>query len=38
MYERGYRLVWLYEGGFRTHFYSVGANALFVHEAAGEKP
>jgi FkbM family methyltransferase len=38
LYERGYRLVWLYESGFRTHFYSVGANALFVHEAAGEKP
>jgi FkbM family methyltransferase len=37
LYERAYRLVWLYESGFRTHFYSVGANALFVHEAAGVK-
>lgn len=33
LYEHGYRLVWLYDRSFYTHFYSVGANGLFVHES-----
>ncbi len=35
LFERGYRLVWLYETSFHTHYYSLGANALFVHESIG---
>jgi FkbM family methyltransferase len=37
LYVRGYRLVWLYERGFSTHFYSVGANALFIDESVGAR-
>ena len=37
LFERGYRLVWLYETSFRTHYYSLGANALFVHESIGAR-
>jgi FkbM family methyltransferase len=37
LFERGYRLVWLYESSFHTHFYSLGANAMFVHESIGER-
>jgi len=37
LYTRDYRLVWLYESGYQTHYYSVGANALFVHERAGRR-
>jgi FkbM family methyltransferase len=35
LYDRHYRMVWLYERSFHTHLFSVGANALFVHEKAG---
>lgn len=35
LYERGYRIVGLYESGFLTHCYQVGGNALFVHESHG---
>jgi FkbM family methyltransferase len=35
LYERGFRLVGLYESGFLTHCYQVGGNALFVHESLG---
>lgn len=35
LFERGYRLVWLYDSSYRTHFYALGANALFVHESIG---
>jgi hypothetical protein len=38
LYDRGYRLVGLYETGFLTHFYQVGGNALFVHESVGARP
>jgi FkbM family methyltransferase len=38
LYERGYRLVALYESGFLTHYYQVGGNALFVHESYGARP
>jgi hypothetical protein len=37
LFLRGYRLVGLYEAGFRTHFYQVSANALFVHESMGQR-
>lgn len=37
LYDRRYRLVWLYESAFHTHFYSVAANALFVHESLGNR-
>ena len=37
LFERGFRLVGLYETGFSTHFYQVGANALFVHESMGAR-
>jgi FkbM family methyltransferase len=36
LYERGYRLVSIYESGFLTHYYQVGGNALFVHESVGQ--
>jgi FkbM family methyltransferase len=35
LYERGFRLVGLYESGFLTHCYHIGGNALFVHESFG---
>jgi FkbM family methyltransferase len=37
LFARGYRLVWLYETSFHTHYYSVAANALFVHESIGAR-
>lgn len=37
LYDRHYRLVGLYESGFRTHYYRVGGNALFVHETIGRR-
>lgn len=37
LFDRGYRLVWLYETGFHTHFYSLGANGLFVMESIGAR-
>ena len=37
LFDRGYRLVWLYESSFHTHFYTIGANALFVHESIGRR-
>ena len=37
LFDRSYRLVWLYETGFHTHFYSVGANGLFVLERFGAR-
>jgi FkbM family methyltransferase len=37
LFDRGYRLVWLYENNFHTHFYSLGANAIFIHESIGER-
>jgi FkbM family methyltransferase len=36
LYKQGYRLVALYESGYLTHYYQVGGNALFVHEAMGK--
>lgn len=36
LYERGFRLVAIYESGFLTHCYQVGGNALFVHESVGQ--
>jgi FkbM family methyltransferase len=37
LFDRGYRLVWLYDSNFHTHFYSLGANAIFIHESIGER-
>jgi FkbM family methyltransferase len=37
LYERGYRLVALYDLGFSTHYYQVGCNALFVEEGRGRR-
>jgi FkbM family methyltransferase len=37
LFDRGYRLVWLYESSFHSHFYTIGANALFVHESIGRR-
>ncbi len=37
LFDRGYRMVWLYENNFHTHFYSTGANAIFIHESIGER-
>ena len=37
LFDRDYRLVWLYENNFHTHFYSLGANAIFIHESIGER-
>jgi FkbM family methyltransferase len=37
LYALGYRLVGLYESGFRTHYYRLGGNALFVHESVGKR-
>jgi FkbM family methyltransferase len=37
LFERGYRLVWLYDRSFHTHFYALGANALFIHESIGTR-
>lgn len=37
LYECEYRLVGLYESGFRTHYYRVGGNALFVHQSIARR-
>jgi hypothetical protein len=37
LFDRGYRLVWLYDTNFHTHFYSLGANAIFIHESLGRR-
>jgi FkbM family methyltransferase len=37
LYARDYRLVWLYERSFHTHLFTIGANALFVHERTGSR-
>jgi len=37
LFDRGYRLVWLYDRSFHTHFYALGANALFIHETIGAR-
>lgn len=37
LFDRGYRLVWLYESSFHSHVYAIGANALFVHESIGRR-
>ena len=37
LYDRDYRLVWLYERNFRTHLFTIGANALFVDTAVGSR-
>jgi FkbM family methyltransferase len=37
VFDRGYRLVWLYDTSFHTHFYSLGANAIFIHESLGRR-
>jgi FkbM family methyltransferase len=37
LYDRGYRLVWLYERSFHTHLFAISANALFVHERVGSR-
>jgi FkbM family methyltransferase len=37
LYDREYRMVWLYDSSFHTHLFSIGANALFVHERFGSR-
>lgn len=37
LFDRGYRLVWLYENNFHTHLYALGANAIFIHQSIGER-
>ncbi|CAN5731227.1 hypothetical protein BH24ACI5_BH24ACI5_07870 [soil metagenome] len=37
LYDRDYRLVWLYESSFHTHLFTIGANALFVDTAVGSR-
>jgi FkbM family methyltransferase len=37
LYDRAYRLVWLYDNGFHTHLFSISANALFVNERLGSR-
>ena len=37
LYDRAYRLVWLYENNFRTHLFTISANALFVDERVGSR-
>lgn len=37
LFDRGYRMVWLYETSFHTHFYTLGANAVFIHESIGRR-
>jgi len=37
LYDRGFRLVWLYDTGFSTHYYQLSCNALFVEEGAGRR-
>ncbi len=32
LFDRAYRMVWLYDSSFHTHLFTIGANALFVHE------
>lgn len=38
LFELGYRLVGIYESSFRTHYFQVGGNALFVREDLGARP
>jgi FkbM family methyltransferase len=37
LYDRAYRLVWLYESNFHTHLFTISASALFVHERLGSR-
>jgi FkbM family methyltransferase len=37
LYDRDYRLVWLYDSSFHLYLYAVAANALFVHRSLGER-
>jgi FkbM family methyltransferase len=37
LYQRGFRLVWLYGTSFHTHYYALGADALFIHESIGRR-
>jgi FkbM family methyltransferase len=37
LYDRNYRLVWLYDSSFHAYLYSIAANALFVHRNTGER-
>ena len=37
LYDRDYRLVWLYDSSFHLYLYAVAANALFVHRSFGER-
>ena len=37
LFNLGYRLVGLYEGGYSTRYYQVGCNALFVEETLGRR-
>jgi FkbM family methyltransferase len=37
LYDRDYRLVWLYDSSFHLYAYAVAANALFVHRSLGER-
>lgn len=37
LYDRDYRLVWLYDSSFHAYLYTVAANALFVHRHTGER-
>ena len=37
LYDRDYRLVWLYDSSFHLYPYAVAANALFVHRSLGDR-
>jgi FkbM family methyltransferase len=37
LYDRDYRLVWLYDSSFHTYLYTIAANALFVHRRVGDR-
>ena len=37
LYDRDYRLVWLYDRSFHTYLYTIAANALFVHRRLGDR-
>ena len=37
LYDREYRLVWLYDSSFHRYLYTIAANALFVHRRMGER-
>jgi FkbM family methyltransferase len=37
LYDRDYRLVWLYDSSFHLYLYAVAANALFVHRSLAER-